>query len=134
MDILSIVPLASKSLISSTDKLKPFCRTIPTLGTFCRRIPTLGMSRRGKSAMPAMSMSSTVSDESVQRRTGGYHPNLWNDDIMHFLSTPYGVIRFNFVLLHNPSTFRIYTLIFSSNLPYFMDMVRNLLTGNGLRD
>jgi len=40
--------------------------------------------------MPAMSMSSTVSDESVQRRTGGYHPNLWNDDIIHFLSTPYG--------------------------------------------
>nr|F2XFA1.1 RecName: Full=(-)-beta-phellandrene synthase 4, chloroplastic; AltName: Full=Terpene synthase TPS-Phel-4; Short=PsTPS-Phel-4; Flags: Precursor [Picea sitchensis]ADZ45503.1 (-)-beta-phellandrene synthase [Picea sitchensis] len=85
MAIVSSVPLASKSclhksLISSIHKLKPFCRTIPTLG----------MSRPGKSVMPSMSMSSPVSDDGVQRRTGGYHSNLWNDDIIQFLSTPYG--------------------------------------------
>ena len=28
----------------------------------------------------------------IQRRTGGYHPNIWNDDIIERLSTPYGVI------------------------------------------
>jgi hypothetical protein len=117
MAIVSTVPLASKSclhksLISSTHKLKPFCRTIPTLGK----------SRPGKSVMPSMNMSSPVSDDGVQRRTGGYHSNLWNDDIMHFLSTPYGVIRFTFLLLHNPSSFTIYTVTtFSYKFPYSLE-------------
>nr|Q9M7D1.1 RecName: Full=Beta-phellandrene synthase, chloroplastic; AltName: Full=(-)-(4S)-beta-phellandrene synthase; AltName: Full=Agg-Bphe; Flags: Precursor [Abies grandis]AAF61453.1 beta-phellandrene synthase [Abies grandis] len=72
-----------KSLIRSTHhELKPLRRTIPTLG----------MCRRGKSFTPSVSMSLTtaVSDDGLQRRIGDYHSNLWDDDFIQSLSTPYG--------------------------------------------
>nr|ADU85930.1 (+)-sabinene synthase [Picea sitchensis] len=87
MSVISIVPLASnsclyKSLMSSTHELKALCRPIATLG----------MCRRGKSVMASMSTSLTtaVSDDGVQRRIGHHHSNLWDDNFIQSLSSPYG--------------------------------------------
>nr|R9QMW5.1 RecName: Full=(-)-beta-pinene synthase 2, chloroplastic; AltName: Full=(-)-alpha-pinene synthase (-)betapin2, chloroplastic; AltName: Full=Terpene synthase (-)betapin2; Short=PbTPS-(-)betapin2; Flags: Precursor [Pinus banksiana]AFU73844.1 (-)-beta-pinene synthase [Pinus banksiana] len=95
MDLISVLPSASKSCVclhkplsSSTHKLKPFCR----------KIRILGMPRPRKSVLMVSSMSisvnTLVSDDAVQRRTGGYHSNLWNDDVIQFLSTPYGELAY----------------------------------------
>jgi len=87
MALVSIAPLASKSCLH-----KSLSSSAHELKTICRTIPTLGMSRRGKSATPSMSMSltTTVSDDGVQRRMGDFHSNLWNDDFIQSLSTSYG--------------------------------------------
>nr|O24474.1 RecName: Full=Myrcene synthase, chloroplastic; AltName: Full=Aggmyr; Flags: Precursor [Abies grandis]AAB71084.1 myrcene synthase [Abies grandis] len=87
MALVSISPLASKSclrksLISSIHEHKPPYRTIPNLG----------MRRRGKSVTPSMSISlaTAAPDDGVQRRIGDYHSNIWDDDFIQSLSTPYG--------------------------------------------
>nr|Q84SM8.1 RecName: Full=Carene synthase, chloroplastic; Short=PaJF67; Short=PaTPS-3car; AltName: Full=(+)-car-3-ene synthase; AltName: Full=3-carene cyclase; Flags: Precursor [Picea abies]AAO73863.1 (+)-3-carene synthase [Picea abies] len=87
MSVISILPLASKSclyksLMSSTHELKALCRPIATLG----------MCRRGKSVMASKSTSLTtaVSDDGVQRRIGDHHSNLWDDNFIQSLSSPYG--------------------------------------------
>nr|Q20HU7.1 RecName: Full=(-)-limonene synthase, chloroplastic; Short=PsTPS-Lim; Flags: Precursor [Picea sitchensis]ABA86248.1 (-)-limonene synthase [Picea sitchensis] len=89
MSPVSAIPLAYKlclprSLISSSRELNPLHITIPNLG----------MCRRGKSMAPAsmsMILTAAVSDDDrVQRRRGNYHSNLWDDDFIQSLSTPYG--------------------------------------------
>jgi len=83
MALVSVAPLASrsclsKSLISSTHELKPLRRTI---------LPTL----RWKSATPSINMCLTTSNsvDGVQRRIANHHSNLWDDDFIQSLSTPY---------------------------------------------
>jgi len=83
MALVSVAPLASrsclsKSLISSTHELKPLRRTI---------LPTL----RWKSATPSINMCLTTSNsvDAVQRRIANHHSNLWDDDFIQSLSTPY---------------------------------------------
>lgn len=81
MSLISMLPLASKSClhkssISSTNELK----------ALCRKIPTLVMCRGGKSVTSSMSMSL---DAGVQRRIGDYHSNLWDDNFIQSLSSPY---------------------------------------------
>nr|UNY86181.1 alpha-pinene synthase [Pinus armandii] len=88
MAVVSIAPLAAKSCLH-----KSFIGSTHDLRTICRTIPTLGISRRGiKSVAPSISMSLTtiVSDDGVQRRIGGFHSNLWNDDFIQSISAPYG--------------------------------------------
>ena len=61
-------------------------------------IPSLGMCRRGKSITPSISMCLTTNDD-VQKRIDNHDSNLWDDDFIQSLSTPYGVnIIFEFVL------------------------------------
>ena len=44
-----------------------------------------------ESATPASMSMSLCDDDGVQRRIGDYHSNLWDDDFIQSLSTPYGV-------------------------------------------
>nr|ACN40326.1 unknown [Picea sitchensis] len=81
MALLSIVPLAAKSFISSAHELKPFRRTVPTLGV-CSRGKTLR-------APISMCSATAVSGDGVQRRIANHHSNLWDDDFIQSLSTPY---------------------------------------------
>lgn len=86
MSLISAVPLASscvsKSLISSVREHTALRRAIATLQ----------MSRRGKSVAASIRMSSATagSDDGVKRRIGDYHSNLWDDNFIQSLSSPYG--------------------------------------------
>jgi len=87
MSVISIVPLASKpclykSFISSTHEPKALRRPISTVG----------LCRRAKSVTASMSMSSStaLSNVGVQRRIGNHHSNLWDDNFIQSLSSPYG--------------------------------------------
>nr|Q948Z0.1 RecName: Full=Camphene synthase, chloroplastic; AltName: Full=(-)-(1S,4R)-camphene synthase; AltName: Full=Agg-cam; Flags: Precursor [Abies grandis]AAB70707.1 (-)-camphene synthase [Abies grandis] len=83
MALLSITPLVSRSCLSSSHEIKALRRTIPTLG----------ICRPGKSVAHSINMclTSVASTDSVQRRVGNYHSNLWDDDfIQSLISTPYG--------------------------------------------
>nr|Q9M7D0.1 RecName: Full=Terpinolene synthase, chloroplastic; AltName: Full=Aggteo; Flags: Precursor [Abies grandis]AAF61454.1 terpinolene synthase [Abies grandis] len=88
MALVSILPLSSKSVlhkswIVSTYEHKAISRTIPNLG----------LRGRGKSVTHSlrMSLSTAVSDDhGVQRRIVEFHSNLWDDDFIQSLSTPYG--------------------------------------------
>jgi hypothetical protein len=97
MALLSIVPLAAKSsmhksFISSAHEIKPFRRTIPTLGGKTVRAPI------------SMCSATAVSGDGVQRRIANHHSNLWDDDFIQSLSTPFEVIFiFELILLRIPS-------------------------------
>jgi len=50
------------------------------------------MASVNQSQIPSKSVSmSLCDDDGVQRRKGDYHSNLWDDDFIQSLSTPYGV-------------------------------------------
>jgi len=44
----------------------------------------------------AMGLAVEIAVDDVERRVGDYHSNLWDDDFIQSLSTPYGVILFHF--------------------------------------
>nr|AAX07264.1 terpinolene synthase [Pseudotsuga menziesii] len=84
MSLISMAPLAPKSclhkpFIGSTHEPKVFCRKIPT--------PTLVMCRRAKSV--TSSMGTSLDAGHVQRRIGDYHSNIWDDNFIQSLSSPY---------------------------------------------
>nr|AFJ73570.1 2-methyl-3-buten-2-ol synthase [Pinus pseudostrobus var. estevezii] len=79
MALLSVAPLAPrwcvhKSLVTSS-KVKVVRRTISTSTRMCR--------------------ITTVSGEGVQRRIANHHSNLWDDNFIQSLSTPYGAISYH---------------------------------------
>nr|AAK83565.1 (-)-4S-limonene synthase [Abies grandis] len=93
MALLSIVSLqvpkscGQKSLISSSNVQKALC--------ISTAVPTLRMRRRQKALVINMKLT-TVSHRDdndggvLQRRIADHHPNLWEDDFIQSLSSPYG--------------------------------------------
>nr|ABY65904.1 alpha-pinene synthase [Pinus tabuliformis] len=56
-------------------------------------IPNVAMRRQGKlmtGASMSMNLRTAVSDDAVIRRRGDFHSNLWDDDLIQSLSSPYG--------------------------------------------
>nr|Q84KL6.1 RecName: Full=(-)-alpha-pinene synthase, chloroplastic; AltName: Full=(+)-(3S:5S)-alpha-pinene synthase; AltName: Full=Synthase I; Flags: Precursor [Pinus taeda]AAO61225.1 (-)-alpha-pinene synthase [Pinus taeda]AIF29190.1 (-)-alpha-pinene synthase [Expression vector pPPG2]AIF29192.1 (-)-alpha-pinene synthase [Expression vector pPPG1] len=56
-------------------------------------IPNVAMRRQGKlmtRASMSMNLRTAVSDDAVIRRRGDFHSNLWDDDLIQSLSSPYG--------------------------------------------
>jgi hypothetical protein len=95
MALVSIAPLASRWCVGQI------------VGLSLERSQLLKCAGEGN-LTPSISMclTTTVSDDGVQRRVANHHSNLWDDNFIQSLSTPYGVIFiFEFVLTHIPSFF-----------------------------
>eukprot|EP00253_Pinus_taeda_P003494 PITA_03494 len=80
MASVSVTPLVSrwgvhKSLISSKNHRVAFCQQLSSTGMLIAKKPMRPIKR---------SMSTDA-----QRGTGNHHSNVWDDDVIHSLSTPY---------------------------------------------
>nr|AFJ73582.1 2-methyl-3-buten-2-ol synthase [Picea abies] len=91
MALLSVAPLVSTWCVG-----KPLVGSSEAKGLL-RKIPTLEMCRLTKSVTPSISMclTTTVSDDGVQRRIANHHSNLWDDNFIQSLSTPYGATAYH---------------------------------------
>ena len=83
MALASVTALGLRnSLMTSTNNLTALCKPLSTIG----------MLRPKKIVTPITKcMSFTVTADDAQRRTGNHHSNIWDDDVIHSLSTSYGV-------------------------------------------
>nr|ABV44453.1 1(10),5-germacradien-4-ol synthase [Pinus sylvestris] len=77
MALVSVTPLISRSGVHRLPISSKNDRS-----ALCQQLSSAGMVMPKKSVTPILSMS-------TQRRTGNHHSNVWDDDVIHSLSTSY---------------------------------------------